>query len=1097
MTDGSSQPYVFVSYASADRERVLGVADALASAGIATWLDQRSIDAGMNWGEEIADAIAGCSAFILMSSAAALSSRNVRQEIALAWKYGKPYLPLLLDATPFPREIEYWLETAQWVEVLDRPVSEWLPRVQRALERRGSGFGIRDWDLELGNAPVDPAPISRNPQSPIPNPDPRPPTRRIKPFLAGREREQGQLEGWLDETLAGRGGVVLVGGEAGIGKTTLTNWLLWRAEERGALALAGGCYDLATTAPYGPWGEILRGWPGANGGLPEVPQELRPGTGMGNVQSQAAFFALAGEFLVQAASARPLVLLLEDLHWSDQASLDFLRYAARLVAETSLLVVCTWREDELTRRHPLSALLPTLARERGAHRLMLSRLDDAGLSALISARYPLPEADHRRLVAYVQELTEGNPFFAGEVLQSIDEQGALVRGSDGWRVAGLERMQIPALVRQVIESRLTRLTDDARRLLEVAAVIGQEVPLDLWVAVSGADDITLAETLEQATDARLVEETADRAHFRFTHALVRETLYAGLVSLRLRAWHRVTAEALLRGPRPVPDAVAHHLQQAGDPRAFDWLVRAGDLARSSYAWLDAVERYERAVALVADDPAREQERGWLLYRIALLLRGTAPRRSVGYAVAAAEAGIATGDRTLSAFATFVRGSMIGLDGDIDSGLELVRAGAAAAEALTVADLERSGPLLTTLFGEEPTVDRARLADYVMLNPTRGTEVTWLVFAGYYAEALAKGEALIAAGEGRDLPPPARHTYYDALYGCATAYAICGQPDRARAYSDRALAGYVETENYFALRVAGTIRFGTYTWRYAIDDEMERAYTLGMRTEAEARLSGAAWVNFDGLSGSSSSLARVEDRWDDLVRFWTAAATDDQQIRIFRRLAPARIGWVARHRGQSDNARAAVAMLLEQDRRLSSLTRVIGADIDPQLFLIEMYLDSHELDHASHWLGVLERHFERTGAIAGRADAALLWSRYHLVGGDRASALAHAERALTLASNPRQPLLLVAAHRTLGELLTASGELDAADAHLSSALSLANPIGIRSEIAWTQLALAELHAARGEHEQARALLAEVRAVFEPLGAQPTLERAAALEQRLNS
>src|SRR5687768_3084470 len=113
------EPYVFVSYASADRARVLGIVDALQSAGIPTWLDQRAIEAGANWGEEITDAIAGCAAVVLMSSAASLASRNVRQEIAVAWKYGKPYLPLLLDSTPFPREIEYWLETAQWVEVLD------------------------------------------------------------------------------------------------------------------------------------------------------------------------------------------------------------------------------------------------------------------------------------------------------------------------------------------------------------------------------------------------------------------------------------------------------------------------------------------------------------------------------------------------------------------------------------------------------------------------------------------------------------------------------------------------------------------------------------------------------------------------------------------------------------------------------------------------------------------------------------------------------------------------------------------------------------------------------------------------------------------
>jgi predicted ATPase len=131
----TSLPYVFVSYASVDRQRVQQVADALQAAGIRIWMDQADITGGTLYGSEIGDGIRGCSALALMCTPASLASRNVKQEILLAWKYQRPYLPLLLEPTVFPQDVEYWLEGSQWVEVLDHPDALWIPRVQDALKR--------------------------------------------------------------------------------------------------------------------------------------------------------------------------------------------------------------------------------------------------------------------------------------------------------------------------------------------------------------------------------------------------------------------------------------------------------------------------------------------------------------------------------------------------------------------------------------------------------------------------------------------------------------------------------------------------------------------------------------------------------------------------------------------------------------------------------------------------------------------------------------------------------------------------------------------------------------------------------------------------
>jgi predicted ATPase len=192
------QPYVFISYASADRERVLEIVAALRDAGIACWLDQHNIAGGTNWGGSIAEAIEGCAAIVLMSSAASLASRNVRQELALAWQHEKSILPLLLDATPAPNDIAYWLATAQWLEVLDHSVDGWLPKVGQALAR----LGLRP---PASTASPTIAPVADMPGVPAP----------LTPTV-GRETEIAEISTRLRSTR-----LLTLLGPGGTGKTRL------------------------------------------------------------------------------------------------------------------------------------------------------------------------------------------------------------------------------------------------------------------------------------------------------------------------------------------------------------------------------------------------------------------------------------------------------------------------------------------------------------------------------------------------------------------------------------------------------------------------------------------------------------------------------------------------------------------------------------------------------------------------------------------------------------------------------------------------------------------------------------------------------------
>ncbi|HEX5506247.1 MAG TPA: BREX system ATP-binding domain-containing protein, partial [Thermomicrobiales bacterium] len=440
--------------------------------------------------------------------------------------------------------------------------------------------------------------------------------------LVGRDRELAALRERLEAARAGRGGLVLIGGEAGIGKTTLAEWLLREAAQRGALVLVGRCYDLSETPPYGPWAEALAHAPLADEGT-ERP-DLAGGRG---AASRTALFAVVRDYLAALAARRPLVLLLDDLHWGDPASLDLLRVLARGLADLPLLLLATYRSDELTRRHPLYALLPLLVREARAERLDLHPLDEAGLREL-AACYTLPEADAARLVAYLRGRAEGNPFFAGELLRTLEDDGTLRRAEGIWALGDVTAAGVPPLLRQVIDARVDRLGEATRDLLAAGAVLGQEIPLALWRAVAGGDEATLAGAAERALEARLLAETADGAGVRFAHALIREALYEGTLGPRRRALHRRAAEALLAAPDPDPDAVAHHLQRAGDERAVEWLVRAGVRARRAYALQTAAERYEAALALLEARGADPAARGWLLLRLARVRRGSAPREAL-------------------------------------------------------------------------------------------------------------------------------------------------------------------------------------------------------------------------------------------------------------------------------------------------------------------------------------------------------------------------------------------------------------------------------------------------------------------------------------
>jgi DNA-binding CsgD family transcriptional regulator len=437
---------------------------------------------------------------------------------------------------------------------------------------------------------------------------------RLAPVLFGRDAELDQLRAWLQSACAGRGSLVLIAGEAGIGKTTLTAAVCHEASAAGALVLGGGCYDLTTTPPYGPWVEMLRGYP-LDANLPPLPDQLRAGSGLAGIDSQAALFELSSRFLSTVAARRPLVLCLEDLHWSDAASLDLVRHIARTLTDQPILLLATYRDDELEPGHPLASLLPALVREGRAQRLPVGRLDDAAMLALARERYLLAPPDEERLVGYLARLAEGNPFFIKEILFTLEAQ-RLLRPADGaWGLGNLADAGAPTLIQQVLSGRFARLDPASRQLLDLLAVIGYDVPLELLRALYDAALPELDVALQLALRQHLLLVQPDHRSVRFSHALVRQVLYEALPPLPRQALHRRVGELLAARGGTDPSTVASHFDEAGDERALAWWLHAAEAARAVFAAQTVSAACGRALALseqrgLEAQPSVYQLRGW-------------------------------------------------------------------------------------------------------------------------------------------------------------------------------------------------------------------------------------------------------------------------------------------------------------------------------------------------------------------------------------------------------------------------------------------------------------------------------------------------------
>ena len=382
--------------------------------------------------------------------------------------------------------------------------------------------------------------------------------RLARGIYVGRQRELAQLRSVFDEAFAGHGSVAMIAGEPGVGKTRITQELATYARMRGAQVFWGRTHESAGAPSYWPWVQIANEWGSSRtpeqmtslGGAmpPDSPSELsrivpwlrdivpEPAEITEPEFAQFRLFEAYTAFVRALANDSPLVLVLDDLHWADEASLLLLQHLGRELGAMRVLVIGTFRDAEVTPTHPLAEALVELNREGGFLRIGLDGLSREETEGFIHATAnSLPPSE---LVDRIFEETEGNPFFLSEVVNLMTQEGTLATDSTS-------DVTIPDGVREAIRRRLERLPEQCNQVLTIAAVVGREFTYDVLVLLHDETVSELVELIDQGLGGRVIEEMEGRVgRYRFTHAQIQETLLAGLSATRLVHLNGEIAEAL-------------------------------------------------------------------------------------------------------------------------------------------------------------------------------------------------------------------------------------------------------------------------------------------------------------------------------------------------------------------------------------------------------------------------------------------------------------------------------------------------------------------------------------------------------------------------
>jgi predicted ATPase len=455
-----------------------------------------------------------------------------------------------------------------------------------------------------------------------------------RPKFIGREKAVKVLRDSMYDAIDGKGRLVLISGEAGIGKTRLVEELLEFSHCENVIVLMGKCFFREGGDPYLPFVEAINdyvrqqkaqekdvsipaelggmicrdstrammpmGLMGISGDADEV-AEVKP-TKVDVTLERERMFETVFNFFSDISKRQPLIFFLDDMHWADNATLQLLFYLARSIRESRVLIVGAYRFEEIEtggEAHPLTETIQRMTRERLVQKVSLERMSVDDTQKMINSMFEheMPKP----LTELLYKETEGNPYFIEEVVKSLVETGAIDPTAKESEI-DVSKMKIPSSVTDLITRRVEQLDEETRKVLDYASVIGNEFNYYVLLSTTGIGEDTIVESLDKLLDLKLVKEdqAASGENYMFTHNMNREVIYQNLSRAKRRLMHKKVGKSLEEVYQGREDAViyslAYHYSQAADvEKSIDYNLMAGDKAMSIFAFTEALAYYKRAL----------------------------------------------------------------------------------------------------------------------------------------------------------------------------------------------------------------------------------------------------------------------------------------------------------------------------------------------------------------------------------------------------------------------------------------------------------------------------------------------------------------------
>jgi class 3 adenylate cyclase/tetratricopeptide (TPR) repeat protein len=902
--------------------------------------------------------------------------------------------------------------------------------------------------------------------------------------LVARDEELRRVLASVDAVDRGEGRLLLLAGEAGVGKTRLAQEVTLTAHNYGFLLAVGRCYEQQQSVPYYPFLEALamaygaappavraqapQHWPYLARLLPDQLSSAAP-ISVDSPEDQERLFRTVASFLQTIAETWPVAILIDDLHWADGASLQLVQHLARQTLGSRVLLLGTYRDAEVGPQHPLEALLRDLGREHVIERVSVKRLHEDETAALIGETLGEMEAGSE-FAALVYRHTDGNAFFTQQVLQVLIDNGSVFQEAGHWRLRDVQDIELPESVRSVIGQRVARLSPQSQEILQEASILGPAFSFDDLLEMKSGPE--RADALEDEIDSALMEgvtvgllRSAGQDKYAFDHALTQQTLSAGLSPRRRRRLHVAAGEALEKLPerkrRQRMGELAWHFLQGGDSeRALRYAILAGDQAEAVFAHGEAEQHYRTALELAQDlaaagdcDPvldATVREKLGGVWKI-LGRYGEA----LGALETAASAYRDSGD--LSA-----EGRVVGQIGLVHGLMGYPERGIARLEPLAVRLAER-GPStglaliyagLVQLYSitgrqQELLVTSPRLTEVArslgedrLLAEAQLHEGASLLHAGRSDEALPVLESAIQRADALgDLS-----TLCAALHFAAVIYHGERRIEQAVDYRDRAveaaerLGDPQETAHRAVEAAYTTFLVGDWSRARAY---AERALKAALSLDTLSVYFQPLWV--------LAELSIYEGRWEDADGYLSEADA------------------IARHLGIASMAREVAGLVAERD--------ILRGQWEDAMDHLRPLLQSPGWEeHLNFLLPLAWAHLE-IGDVAGAHDAA--------------------DKATAEAVRQRTPVGRVDSLRIQGVIASRQGQWERAETHFKAALSLGEEIGYPWGQGRALFGLGLMYSRMADQERAEEHFDRAGFVFEQLGAGAYLERTQRAMQALDA